>query len=256
LRQQSDLPVLLVDADLYTADIDVFLNLFNEHSILDLIRMDQTVDFELLEQVTTEHVSGVRVLQSDSKLQFIDAPVEAGQMAELIEDLIEIWDGYIVINTGNNLNRWTAEILDVVNTVLLVTTPELPALRAMRNFLELAEAHSEPGNKWQLAMNIYQSQKELRMTDIEASIHYEVHYTISQDRDVVSASINRGSPFLLTNSKSPVAKDIVALAQELLKIFPRPEKPDALSDAEASPEKETKRWFSLRQLFVTTLWPT
>jgi pilus assembly protein CpaE len=215
LKQQTGAPVLLVDADLRNADVDIFLNIFSKYSLLDVIHLDQKVNNELLRSVVTEHATGIAVLRGDARLQFVDTPLNPGEMGNLIEELNACWDGHIVINTSNSMDRWTIEILDNVDHVVLVATPELPALRAMRSFLDLAEADADLTGKWQLVMSSYQSQKILRMTDIEASIRYPIKATISEDSALVSASINRGKPLVFSHDKSIIAKDIIALAKQL-----------------------------------------
>jgi pilus assembly protein CpaE len=65
LKQLSAAPILLVDADVHTADVDIFLNIFNKHSILDLVEVNQEIDTELLNSVATEHASGITVLQGN-----------------------------------------------------------------------------------------------------------------------------------------------------------------------------------------------
>jgi pilus assembly protein CpaE len=212
LKQQTGAPVLLIDADLRTADVDIFLSILSKHSIYNLLDLGPRIDEEYIERVLAKHASGISVLRGEPQLQ-LEIPIQSGQMNDLIEGLIQYWDGYIVINTSDGLDRWTVEILDLVDTVLVVTTPELPALRATRNFLELAEA--EPGDKWQLIMSAYQGKKVLQISDIEASIHYRVRATIAEDIAAVSASINRGTPLMITHRKSPIAQDILALAKQL-----------------------------------------
>ena len=250
LKQQTDAPVLLVDADLQTADVDIFLNVFNKLSILDLINVEQEVDHELLDQIATEHATGITVLQGNPNLQFIESPVDAGQMSALIEELMMVWDGYIVFNTSNSLDRATVEVIDAVDTVLLITTPQLSTLRVMRNFLDIAEIYDDPSDKWQVIMNSYQSQKALRMSDIEESIHYPIKATIAQDINLVSTSINRGTPLVLSDTKSAVAKDIQALAKQIMEANSRPQqsqvadnKQNTLQEEEAAQSKSGKRRF-------------
>lgn len=216
LQQQTHTPVLLVDADLRTADVDIFLSIFGKRSLLDLMGLDQKIDKELLEQVITEHASGIMVLRGDPQLQFVDTPFESGQVGNLIDGIISVWDGYVVINTSNGLDRWTVEIMDTVETVLVVTTPELPALRVTRNFLDLAEATTDESGRWQVIMNAYQGKKVLQTADIEASIHYPIMATVSEDSALVSTAINRGAPLMTSQRKSAVAKDILALAEQLV----------------------------------------
>jgi pilus assembly protein CpaE len=221
LKQQTEVPILLVDLDLRTADVDIFLSIFTKNSVLDLIGLQQRVDKELLDGATTEHASGIRVLRGDAQLQFIESPFESGQIGELVEQLKSIWDGYIVINTSNGLDRWTIETLDVVDNILVVTTPELPALRVTRNFLDLAEATVQENGKWQVVMNAYQGKKVLRTTDIENSIHYPITATISEDFLLVPTSINRGTPLMTSHRKSPIATDILALAKKIVEANPK-----------------------------------
>lgn len=220
LRQQTESPVLLVDADLRTADVDIFLSILSKHSIYNLLDLGQRVDQDMLKRATSNHTSGISVLRGEPQLQ-LEIPVKAGQMSDLIEALSLIWDGYMVINTGDGLDRWTVEILDAADTVLVVTTPELPALRATRNFLELADAAADPTGKWQLIMSSYQGRKVLQIADIEASIHFPVKATIAEDIAVVSSSINRGMPLMVSHRKSAIAQDVLALAKQLTNANPR-----------------------------------
>ncbi|MCB0193482.1 MAG: AAA family ATPase [Anaerolineae bacterium] len=215
LKEETGIPVLLVDTDFRTADVDIFLSIFSKRSILDLVNLDQTVDQETLEQVISEHNSGIMVLRGDPQLQFVDTPFEPSQVGALIEGIVALWDGYVVINTSNGLDRWTVEVLDAVNTVLVVTRPELPALRVTRNFLELAEASADTTGRWKVVMNAYQGKKVLQTSDIEASIQHPITATIGEDTLLASTAINQGRPFVTSQRKSPLAKDIVALAQQI-----------------------------------------
>ncbi len=214
LQQQTNLPVLLVDADLRTADVDIFLSIFSKHSVYDLINLNQKLDKEVLDQVVTKHASGITVLRGEPQLQ-LDIAVGPGQMSSLVEGLSTVWPGFIVINTSDGLDRWTVEVLDAADTVLVVAKPELPVLRATRNFLDLAEAAADLNGKWQLVMTSYQGQKMLRTADIEASIHYPIKATIAEDIAVVSTSINRGTPLMVSHRKSSIARDVLSLAKQL-----------------------------------------
>ncbi len=235
LKQQTEAPVLLIDADLRTADVDIFLSILSKHSIYNLIDFGQTVDEELVERVVAKHTSGISVLRGEPQLQF-EIPIEAGQMHEMIEALNTIWEGYIVVNTNDGLDRWTVEILDAVDTVLVVTTPELPALRATRNFLELADAAADPSGKWQLVLSSYQGKKVLPIADIEASIRYSVRATIAEDIAAVSTSINRGMPLMISHRKSAIAHDVMTLAKQLSDDVSRSPKADA-ADSKPPVEK-------------------
>ena len=241
LKQETNSPVLLVDADIHTADIDIFLSVFSKHSILDLMDLDHAVDKELLQSVITEHATGITVIRGDSRLQFLDMPFESGQMGNLARELILSWDGYIIFNTTNGLDRLTAEILDIVDTVLLVATPQLPAIRATRNFLDLAEAAEDKSGKWQVVMTSYQTNKALKTADIEASIQHPIKATITEDSVLVSTSINRGVPLVASHRKSLVSKDILALARQLVEASSNPRQSQLPAGAEEEAGRQSAR---------------
>jgi pilus assembly protein CpaE len=252
LKQETNAPVLLVDADLRCADVDIFLSIFSKHSLVDLVNLDQKIDADMLRRVASEHSAGITVLQGDPQLQFVDAPFESGQVGNLIEELISIWDGYVVINTSSGLERWTIEIIDVVDHVLVVTTPELPSLRVTRNFLNLAEAAHDTTGKWQVILNAYQGVKVMRTNDIEASIHYPIIATIAEDYELVPTSVNRGRPLTITHKKSAVAKDILALAHTFAEKRTHSAPPPAINKkpAGSNPQPPAKAKQSQR----STLW--
>lgn len=236
LKRQTDAPVLLVDADLRTADVDIFLSVLSKHSIYDLMDLQQHIDQEVLGQVVTKHASGITVLRGEPQLQ-LEIPIDPGQMSDLLQELSEVWEGYIVVNTSDGLDRWTVEILDTADTVLVVTTPELPALRPTRNFLDLADAAADTSGKWQLVMTSYQGKKVLHTADIEASIRFPIKATIAEDIALVSTSINRGTPLMVSHRKSPVAQDVLALAKQLADANPR--RPDAhMAESEQAAAKQ------------------
>jgi MinD-like ATPase involved in chromosome partitioning or flagellar assembly len=64
-------------------------------------------------------------------------------------------------------------------------------------------------------MSSYQGKQALHIADIEASIHYPIKATIAEDIAVVSSSINRGTPLMVSHRKSLIAQDVLALAKQL-----------------------------------------
>jgi pilus assembly protein CpaE len=259
LKQETNAPVLLVDADLQTADVDIFLGVLGKNSILDLLDFDTALEQEALNSVAIKHSSGIRVLRGDPRLQFIDSPVEPGQMNQLIKDLIAIWDGYIILNTNNGLDRLTAEVLDSVDTVLVVTTPQLSALRATRNFLELAEASDDENDKWKVVMTSYQGKSSLNIAEVEEAIHFPIMAAISEDAALVSISINQGIPLVSSHRKFAIAKDILALANQTAELIPmsapiqgrNPTSPASTEDAAGQSTKPKKRFLFWQALSST-----
>ena len=52
--------------------------------------------------------------------------------------------------------------------------------------------------------------------DIEERLHVRIHHTVPDDQPLVSLSINRGVPLILSHSRSAVARSIQSLAQRFV----------------------------------------
>jgi MinD-like ATPase involved in chromosome partitioning or flagellar assembly len=109
-------------------------------------------------------------------------------------------------------------------------------------------------------MNAYQGKKVLRTSDIEASIRFPIKATICEDFALVPTSINKGTPFVASHRKSPITKDIVALAKQLAetgsisqKSQPSPGKPARVEQELSGPSKPTGRRFALWQTLTSAM---
>jgi septum formation inhibitor-activating ATPase MinD len=108
-------------------------------------------------------------------------------------------------------------------------------------------------------MTSYQGQKVLRTADIEASIRYPITATIAEDNALVTMTINRGKPLLMSHPSSLIAKDIVSLAKKVVgtqqKNLRVPLSPEAESvEQPETPGKKTKSgrrffWQTVTQVF-------
>ncbi len=69
---QEGIKVLLVDADLQFGDVDVFLNLQAQSTILELAQAGEDVDVEMFENIVVMHDSGLKVLMGPPRPELAD----------------------------------------------------------------------------------------------------------------------------------------------------------------------------------------
>jgi pilus assembly protein CpaE len=56
----------------------------------------------------------------------------------------------------------------------------------------------------------------VNQADIEERLHVRIHHTVPDDQPLVSLSINRGVPLVLSHSRSAVARAMQSLAQRFV----------------------------------------
>jgi len=211
---EPDLRVAIMDGSLLFGDVGVTLDLRSEKTINDLIvRFDQ-LDDDLLSDVMVTHSSGVKVLQ---------APL-APQQAELITPdhvraivrLLRRNFDYVFLDTWSSFQERVLTILDLSDRIVLVTTLEMPAIKNVKLFLEVAELLQYPPGKIILVANHGDVRHGIPIREVARNLRFEVSAAISSDGQAVTNSVNRGVPLVLADPGNSVSRDIRTLMQQLM----------------------------------------
>lgn len=212
LRSKTGKRVTLVDASVLGGTLAVMLNLAPVHTVADLLpRLDQ-LDSELLASVLMTHSSGIRVLASQPWSQN-GASVHPHEWQRILSWLQEAND-YVVVDTAPSLDPGTLGMLQLARPVI-VFTPEMTALRNARVFLHTAETW-QLSHKLMLVLNRYPIKGGIQLRDIESALQAKVDVQIPNDEPLVTYSINRGIPLVISHPKSIVAQSLFRLTDLIL----------------------------------------
>jgi pilus assembly protein CpaE len=107
-------------------------------------------------------------------------------------------------------------VLQRADQVVVVLTPEMTALRNARIFMSTVLDWGEPVDKFLLALNRAQTKAGIPLKDVEAALHGKVTVEIPSDEPLVTYSINRGIPLMLSHQRSPVAQGYARLAAAIV----------------------------------------
>ena len=212
--QLSDRKIVLVDGDLTFGDVGVMLNLPPSRTISDLIPYANQLDEELLDTILATHPSGLRVLLAPPKPELADL-VTPEHMSLIVARLRELFD-YVIVDTMVTLNDLTLAILDAADKVLVVTTPEIPAIKNVRAFLDTASALGYPADKIEVILNRADASPGLDISEVEASLGRRFTARIASGGLAVVEAANRGVPVVLSEPGSEVAQGIYSLVKTLI----------------------------------------
>ena len=208
LHTRAQKRVTLMDASVLGGTLAVMLNLAPQHTVADLLpRLDQ-LDTELLSSVLATHSSGVRVLASEPWNQNGNS-LQPTELERILSWLQEAND-YVIVDTAPSLDQLTVSVLQV-SAPIVVLTPEMTTLRNARFFLHLADGWHMP-HKLILALNRYLIKGGIELRDVEAALQRQVDVLIPNDEPLVTYSINRGIPLVLSHPRSAVAQGLYKLA--------------------------------------------
>ncbi len=213
--RNEETSVVLVDANLQFGDVAMFLNEQGKNTILDLAPRVEELDPDVVEEVMIKHAgTGIHILASPSRPEYGEK-VNAEQFARLLRYLRQLY-AYVIVDTCTFLNDITLSVLDVADSVVLITTQDIPSLKNDRLFLDLLTTLSIPVGKVAFAMNKYDKRiAAITPEKVGENLKQEVIAVIPLDERTVIPAVNRGVPFMVDNKTQPAARGIYTLAEAL-----------------------------------------
>jgi pilus assembly protein CpaE len=219
--QSSSTPTALIDCNLQFGDVAVLLNEQGRNNLIDLTSRVDELDPEIVQSVMVEHVqSGMDLLACPPRPEMAEM-VTGEQFSKLIQYLTNMYT-YVVIDTASYLTETVQAALEYADSIILVTTQEIPSIKSCNLFLSLAD-QSGIREKILFIMNRYDKRITITPEKVGESLRQPIVSTIPFEEKTVINSINRGVPFISENQTYPVSKSILDLAALVQKKAPENE---------------------------------
>ena len=216
--QEAGKKVLLIDADIGMANVNVLMGRVTNRSLIDLLNDDTE-----LEDIVEEGIQGVKYI---SGVAGVEAALNVNRAAQRmihrkLGDCSKLAD-IIIIDTGAGLNRYVIEFILAANEVLLITTPEPTALADAYAVVKAYNKYTEK-NSMKLIVNRIRDESECRevterlnqTTQKFLNVSVECLGYIYEDR-IVRDAVNNQEPFVLMKPNSPASLCVKELAKSLL----------------------------------------
>lgn len=209
--QQLQGDVALIDTDLQFGDVSVHLNIQPSRTMVDSIH-DGQIDAELLPELLLAHNSGLKVLLAPTQPEVAES-VTPPMLATMIRELKKKFS-LVIVDMEKQLNERALTVLDNVDYLLLVTGPELPAIKNAKLFLDLTSQLEIPADRIDIVMNHATISGGVPASKIEKALQISHSYPIPHDPRMQTAT-NKGVTVIQQDSGSPAAKAIMSLARSM-----------------------------------------
>ena len=212
----DDSPTIIVDGNLQFGDVAVFLNEQTKNSIVDLAPRTDELDTEILEEVLVTHAkSGVKILAAPPRPEYAEN-ITGEQFSKVLAYLKHFYT-YIVIDTATALDDITLASIDASDIIILITTQDIPAIKNTRHFFDLTHVLNVDLKRVIFVMNRYDKRIGITPEKVGESFKHEITSVMPLEDRVVIPSINRGTPFVLTDKSKPISRAVLSLAKEVRK---------------------------------------
>jgi pilus assembly protein CpaE len=214
LQQSAAGKVAVVDTSLQFGDVGVLLNLYASRTIADLSPHSDELDNELIEDVFIAHSSGVKALLAPPRPEEADT-VPAILLTNILGRLRKIFD-IIIVDTSSVLDDVVLSVLDVSDKIIVVTTPEIPAIKNAKLFFEVTEALEYDRDRVLFVLNKADKRVNIRAEDIENNIKYRIAGQLPLDERSVTNAVNQGVPYVLGSKNSALTQATLALGKTVM----------------------------------------
>jgi pilus assembly protein CpaE len=228
-RMAPGRPVCLVDFDLQKGDFRSMLDTPHRRSVVDLVVVSNEISVRHLQETLYTHKDGFRLLlapEEGEKAEDVDSAV-----ARNVLSAVKARHALTVVDIGAVATEATAIAAEMATQVLIVTTPDVLALRGVRRMRQLWKRLGvREDEDVTIVLNRASRRREIQ-PDLARKVvgDHMASTTIPADFNALEAAVNTGSPSRMEDSKLRGAFE--ALATEL-EIVPQAEEASPRGDDE------------------------
>jgi MinD-like ATPase involved in chromosome partitioning or flagellar assembly len=226
--------VCLVDLDLAFGDVAISVQLNPARTIVNALPMAGHVDTTGAASLLTRYRPGLDMLLAPT------TPGDAEKIPPaLIRELLTVLRGmyeYVVVDTPAQFSEHVLIAMDASAHHVLLTTPDVPALKNLRVTLDTFDMLSYPADIRSVVLNRADAKVGLTADDVIRVVRSPIALHVPSSREV-PVSINKGTPIVLDNPAHPVSQAIVRFARDRLQA-----RGPAARPAEPAARRGAGRW--------------
>ena len=197
--------VALVDLDLQFGDVADALCIQPKHTIGDIRGRAAHLDSAELKMLLTRHESGIHALcapEDPAAADDVSVDDVGAALQVLAADL-----PYVVIDTAAGIDDAALTAIERSTDLVLVASMDVPSIRNLRKLLLALDRLGMTAQTRHLVLNRARSKVGIEVIDVEATLGMPVSVAITSSRSV-PISTNQGTPLILSDPKSPVARPL------------------------------------------------
>jgi len=213
LRYAFDKRVAVVDLDLQTGGLSVFLNLEPERTIMALVEGTRKLDSIQLESALSKHASGIYLLAAPKRIEDSELVSDATVGATL--DLMRQLFDFVIVDCGTHIDANTVAAWERSSQLFYVLDQSIGAARCAWRFVDLVGRLGLPGIEPQFILSRFVSGHPITEEQLSHTLAQSIHTRIPRDEKVLERVQLSAQDLWQVAPNSPLAKSVEDLARRL-----------------------------------------
>ena len=201
--------VLCIDLDFGMGDVASIFDLQARDSIAELLHDQETVTARALSETVVVHKSKVHVLPTPEEMETV-GEFEPDDVYRVLSTAAQVYQ-FVLADCGAYYDEAVTTTLSAADLVLLVTTPDVSAVRDAFRRLKMLNTLGVEKDRIRLVVNRWSSSSVVTLENIRQNLGMPVSGTVSDDVNTASAVINQGRLAREVSAGSAMARDISSL---------------------------------------------
>lgn len=209
--------VILLDADMGLANVDVILGVVPEHNLSHVVSGEKTI-----REIIHEGPGGLKIIPGSSGVEEL-ANLDSRGLSRLLDEVATLEQNfdYLIIDTGAGISSQVMAFTLAAEDILLVTTPEPTSIADAYGLIKVFKKRHGKG-RLRLIVNMVRSEQEGRevaqklVKVVAQFLKFEIDVVgyIPSDRAVEEA-VRRNQSFITAFPRAPASLNIIKIASAL-----------------------------------------
>ena len=206
--------VALIDLDLFLGDVDIFLDIIPDYTLVDVAQNVSRIDYSLLKRSLTKHSSGLYLLPRPMDLN--DIPYITPENIGRVVGLLKVTFSHLVLDLSKSFTPVDLAALELADSILLVTLLDLTCLRNAVRLLTWLEQKDGMVDKVKVVVNRQgHHQNQITPKKAQESIRRDLYWLLPNDYRAVEESRGAGLSLHDSAPKAAITQSIAGLADKL-----------------------------------------
>lgn len=203
----------LVDMDIQFGTLPLFFDMQQSDGLLEALSRIDSLDEVAVEGYMLKHGSGVHILGSAPDQMVGPGELEEVRLTQLVSLLKKAYR-HIVIDLPRQIDNITDALTSAADRVIVVVQPNIPHIKDTKQLLGmLTGMMGVPPENIVIVANRCDRNSSIGRSDLEKIFPEQKLVCLANDFPTVSESQNIGKPVYDLNPRSPITRDLIALAE-------------------------------------------
>jgi pilus assembly protein CpaE len=213
LRYAFDKRVAVVDLDLQTGGLSVFLNLEPERTIMTLTEGARKLDSIQLESALSKHASGIYLLAAPKRIEDSELVTDAtvGAILDLMRQLFD----FVIVDCGTHVDANTVAAWERSNHLFYVLDQSIGAARCAWRFVDLCGRLGLSGVEPNFILSRFVAGHPISEEQLSHTLAKPLFTRIPRDEKVLERVQLSAQDLWQVAPNSPLAKSVEDLARRL-----------------------------------------